>query len=166
MVKNFDWYWEEIRKVFQNDAHMIDHTQRVFDYTRQIVVGQPGMNEEEKRITALAALLHDIGILESEKKYHSRSGKYQHVEGPPLARMIMIKAGEPQAIIDRVAYIVGNHHHFSKADGIDFQIMIEADMLVNLRNETIRPDKLATFIEKFFNTQRGRELAKSIYLKK
>ena len=159
-----NWYWEEVRKVFRNDSHMMDHTQRVYDFVQHIAADQTGMDPEERRIIAITALLHDIGILEAEKKYGSRSGKYQHIEGPPLVRSIMTRAGETPAIIERVAFIVGNHHHFSQADGTDFQILIEADMLVNLQNETIRPDILAGFIDRFFKTTRGRELARHIYL--
>lgn len=166
MVQSLKWYWEEMRKVFNDDLHMIDHTQKVFDYTQQIAEDQPGLTSEEKRLIAIIAIMHDIGILEAEKKYRSRSGKYQHIEGPPVVRKIMSKAEESLSAIERVAYIVGNHHHFSKADKIDFQILIEADMLVNLQNETIQPQKLSAFIDRFFKTLKGRELARKLYLKK
>ena len=34
-------------------------------------------------------------------------------------------------IIDRVCFLIGNHHSYQKIDGNDFQILVEADFLVN-----------------------------------
>ena len=164
MAQNVNWYWQQVKEVFGDDAHMIDHTQKVLEYAEQILSDQSGMSKEEKRRTKIAVLLHDIGILEAEKKYGSRSGKFQHIEGPPLVRELSKQAEEEPEFIERVAYIVGNHHNFSKADGIDFQILIEADMLVNLQNEKIKKNKLEEFIDKFFKMNKGRELAQKIYL--
>ena len=164
MAQNVNWYWQQVKEVFGDDAHMIDHTQKVLEYAEQILSDQSGMSKEEKRRTKIAVLLHDIGILEAEKKYGSRSGKFQHIEGPPLVRELSKQAEEEPEFIERVAYIVGNHHNFSKVDGIDFQILIEADMLVNLQNEKIKKNKLEEFIDKFFKTNKGRELAQKIYL--
>ncbi|HAX98153.1 MAG TPA: phosphohydrolase [Candidatus Atribacteria bacterium] len=166
MNKDINWYWNEVKKVFRDDEHMVDHTQKVYTYAQEILSGQPEMSTEEKRTASIAALLHDIGILEAEKKHGSRMGKYQHIEGPPLVRQIMEKAGELNGTIDRVAFIVGNHHNFKRVDGIDFQVLIEADMLVNLQKENIRKEKLEEFINNFFKTKRGKELAQPLYLKK
>jgi hypothetical protein len=33
--------------------------------------------------------------------------------------------------VDRVAFLVGHHHTFTGVDGIDWQILLEADYLVN-----------------------------------
>ena len=164
MAHDVNWYWQKVEEVFHDDAHMIDHTKKVLEYAQQIISDQTDMSEEEKRRTEVAVLLHDIGILVAEKKYGSRAGKFQHIEGPPLVREITKQAGEEPGFIDRVAFIVGNHHNFSKADGTDFQILIEADMLVNLKNEKIIKNKLAELIDNFFKTKKGREIARQIYL--
>lgn len=37
-----------------------------------------------------AALLHDIGIKESERKYHSSAGHYQEIEGPAIAKCLLM----------------------------------------------------------------------------
>lgn len=38
----------------------------------------------------------------------------------------------PQEVIDRVCYLVGHHHTYDNIDGMDYQILVEADFLVNL----------------------------------
>ena len=42
-------------------------------------------------VVRAAAVLHDIGIREAERKHGSSAGKYQEVEGPPIARRILEK---------------------------------------------------------------------------
>jgi len=37
-------------------------------------------------------------------------------------------------------------------------------MLVNLQNEKIKKNRLEEFIDKFFKTKKGKELARQIYL--
>ncbi|MCX6089153.1 MAG: metallopeptidase family protein [Candidatus Atribacteria bacterium] len=163
-MDDFSNYWKWIQEVFHNDEHMMNHTRKVFGYCVQILPDFPTMSEQGKRMTLLAAILHDIGILEAAKKYGSRMGKYQHIEGPPIARTLMMEAHECPEVIERVTFIIGNHHHLFQADGIDFQILLEADMLVNLANERIVPERLAAFIERFFKTTTGKRLARDKYL--
>ena len=77
------------------------------------------------------AILHDIGAVEAQKKYGSIDGVYQEKEGPAVAKEILKKVGYNKNI-DRICFIIGNHHTPSKIDGLDFQIQWEADLLENL----------------------------------
>ena len=43
--------------------------------------------------------------------------------------------GFSDSLIDRVCFLVGHHHTYTEIDGIDFQILVEADFLVNAREE-------------------------------
>lgn len=162
-MENFDSYWLELEKVFAEDPKMLDHTRRVLDFSQQIVQSL-SLTEKEKRVVYLASLLHDVGIVEASKKYGSREGKFQQIEGPPIAQRIMELQGETEDIQQRVLYLVANHHNFSRIDGLDFQILVEADMLVNLAEEKMEKDKLAKFIDDFFHTEEGKRLSKKHYL--
>lgn len=161
----FRAYWEKLRGVFAEDPEMIPHTEQVFYYAESIAQDL-GVEGKERRIVQLAALLHDVGIVEAFRKYGSREGKYQHMEGPPLARKIMEEFGETQEVIDRVVFLVGHHHDLSSVDGRDFQILVEADMLVNLANEKekMSAEELYRFIHNFFQTSKGRSFAEGKYL--
>ncbi|MGQ9474121.1 MAG: HD domain-containing protein [Candidatus Caldatribacteriaceae bacterium] len=158
-------YWERLRKVFAEDPEMITHTEQVFYYAESIAQDL-GIEGKGRRIVQLAALLHDVGIVEAFRKYGSREGKYQHMEGPPLARKIMEEFGETQEVVDRVVFLVGHHHDLSSVDGCDFQILVEADMLVNLANEKekMSAEELPQFINSFFRTSKGRWFAEEKYL--
>lgn len=82
-----------------------------------------------------AAVLHDIGIKISEEKYQSSAGKYQELEGPPVAAVILKKLEFPAPVTERVAYLIGHHHTYDKIEGMDYQILVEADFLVNINED-------------------------------
>ena len=71
-----------------------------------------------------------------------------------------------EQVIERVAYIVGGHHTASKNDGLDFQVIWESDLLVNIEEDGLAAmkDKLPALIEKNFRTATGRNIAQSTYL--
>ena len=66
------------------------------------------------------------------RKYGSAGGKLQEAEGPAIAKGMLERLGFAPAIVERVCYLVGHHHTYTDIDGIDYQILVEADFLVNL----------------------------------
>lgn len=76
--------------------------------------------------------MHDIGIHQAEARYGSSNGKYQEELGPAEARNLLEQLHVAETDIDRVCYLVGHHHTYSHIDGLDYQILVEADFLVNL----------------------------------
>ncbi|MDR1580195.1 MAG: hypothetical protein LBS35_07545 [Synergistaceae bacterium] len=42
-------------------------------------------------------------------------------------------------ITERVVYLVEHHHTYSDVDGPDYQILLEADFLVNMHEEEMPP---------------------------
>lgn len=149
-------------RYFGEDIKRISHVFKVFGFAQSILAGEE-ITGETKTITELAAILHDIGIKEAEKKYNSSAGHYQEIEGPPIARRILTECGISEEITDRVCYLVGHHHTYTKIDGIDFQILVEADFLVNIHEGFIKPDAAPAVVQKYFKTKTGRDLASSIY---
>ena len=155
--------WQRLEEVFREDPSMLEHTRQVFNFAWDIAQ-RFELDAATQKIVHLAALLHDVGIVEAEKRFGSREGKFQHLTGPPIAREILEEIGEQPRVMERVLYLVGNHHNFDRVDGIDFQILIEADMLVNLEEEKLEKDELRSFIESFFKTVPGLDMAKRKYL--
>ncbi len=49
------------------------------------------MNQQVLEIIDIAALLHDIGIPEAERKCNSCAGRHQEQEWPPIARDMLSK---------------------------------------------------------------------------
>ena len=77
-------------------------------------------------------MVHDIGIKPAKEKYKSSAGPYQEAEGPAPARDMLARLQYDPAVIDRVCYLVGHHHTYNDIYGADYQILVEADFLVNL----------------------------------
>jgi hypothetical protein len=70
--------------------------------------------------------------LESERKYSSSAAKYQEMEGPPIARDLLKEFNLGTEFIERICFLIGNHHTYNKIDDIDFQILVESDFIVNI----------------------------------
>lgn len=96
----------EMKNVFGSDKKRINHALTVLDYAEQIQVAEGG----DPLIVKAAAILHDIGIAEAERKYGSSAGNYQEIEGPPIARKILKNYGLANEIIEHICKIIANHH--------------------------------------------------------
>ncbi|HVP94589.1 MAG TPA: hypothetical protein VMS89_05380 [Methanoregulaceae archaeon] len=154
---------ERMIEYFGHDTRRINHALKVFAFARIISSCEPTAAGVEETIL-YTALLHDIGIIEAERKFKSSSGKYQQIEGPPIARQILGDLGIPVPVIDRVCFITGNHHTYSKIDGIDFQILVEADFLVNIFEDEMGKDATESIYHRIFKTESGKSLIRTMYL--
>ena len=64
----------------------------------------------------------------------------------------------PADIIERVCYLVGHHHTYTDIDGIDLQILIEADFLVNLYEDGTSADGIVSAYDTIFKTESGKHI--------
>jgi urease accessory protein UreE len=148
----------EMKEVFEEIPFGIDHTLKVLKNAEDIMEGENV--EDERELISIVAILHDIGAVEAQRKYGSIDGVYQEKEGPAVAQEILKKVGYDKDI-DRICFIIGNHHTPSKIDGIDFQIQWEADLLENLTalDKQKEQQKIKKCIDDNFKTHTGKEMA-------
>ncbi len=153
---------KEMKSVFANDQKRIDHALAVLNYAKQILSAEGG----DPLVVKAAAILHDIGIHEAERKYSSSAGKYQEIEGSPIAREILLRYNLDEGVIGHICKIIANHHSDKDIDTIEFRIVWDADWLVNIPEEF--PDKgkesLQKLIDKILKTSQGRKLAAELFL--
>ena len=158
---------EKMKSVFGDDQRRIDHALAVLRHADTIMESEK--TDPEKDISALvvraAAILHDIGILEAERKHGSSSGPLQELEGPPIARRILEDLGVDPEAVDHVCQIVANHHSARDIDTPEFRIVWDADWLVNIPDEFDTADKarIARLVDRVFKTQGGRRLAGQLF---
>lgn len=62
----------------------------------------------------------------------------------------------------RVAYLVGHHHTLRGIDGIDYQILIEADYIANASENGCSRESIEIFLAKVMRTDSGRRLARAV----
>lgn len=146
------------------DVRRIGHALKVTGYAEAIACGE-GLCGRGLEILKAAAALHDIGIHEAERRYSSAAGPYQEKEGPPVARAILEGLGHDGDFIDRVCFLVGHHHTYSAVDGEDYQILIEADFLVNLEEDGLEKgaEAVKTAVKKYFKTATGTAMAIQLF---
>lgn len=142
------------------DARRIGHALKVYGYAWMIGGKLP---DAPRRSLLTAAVLHDIGIHNAEQKHHSSAGPFQELEGPPVAREILIGLNAPADLIERVCFLVGHHHSYADVEGADFQALIEADFLVNIEEDGLSQEAAATIGRKYFRTEQGKCLLTSLF---
>ena len=155
----------EMKRVFEGYPRQIEHTFNVLRYADEIMDGE-GVSVEQREFISTAVILHDIGVVEAKRKHGSSAAPYQEKEGAVIAAQILEQIGHSQGDVTRVRFIVGNHHTASKIDGLDFQILWEADLLENLKTRDVLNDKdeLKKVIDNNFKTTTGRSMAYMQYL--
>ncbi len=159
-----------MREQFGADPKRIDHALQVLKWAKQILKSEGG----NRIVVVAAAILHDIGIQEAERKHGSSAPRHQELEGPPVARRILEDCGILNAQdTDHVYRIVGSHHSGRDIDSLEFRIVWDADWLVNFRD--VYPCEFGTDcktrgrqckkrLDKIFRTVAGRELADAALL--
>ena len=158
----------EIGKVFAGDQRRIDHTLLVLDYAEQIQQAEGG----DPLVVKAAAILHDVGIPQAERKYGFPAGRYQEgtppggnqMEGPPIARGILERYKVPAETIDHICQIVGSHQSGGDIDTIEFRCIWDADHLVNVREQHADEQdiELQKLIDRVLRTDKAREMAKAL----
>lgn len=149
----------------KGDPARIQHFMKVYEFAHLIGVGEK-VSEDVLAIIDTAAVLHDIGIHPSEEKYGDCNGKHQEEMGPSYARELLSSMDLDETFIDRVCFLIGHHHTYSRCDSIDWQILLEADFLVNSFEGEIylnKPAAIECFRKNVFKTETGMRLLRLQY---
>lgn len=147
----------------QGDAKRIQHLLKVHSLAATIGTLEK-LDEETLFILETAAIVHDIGIRISEQKYGSCDGKLQEKEGFTEARRMLTAQGHyTEAQINRVCWLVAHHHTYKDITGLDYQILVEADFLVNIYEDGISTEAIKNIRKNIFKTKTGLELLNTMY---
>lgn len=158
---------ELINKMIEYEAgcpKRINHFLKVWAFAKQIAENE-NIDSKTKFIIESVAVIHDIGIKPSLEKYNSSAGHYQQIEGPAVAEKFLRESGYRTELIDRICFLIANHHTYDKVDGIDYQILIEADFLVNIFEDGLSKEQAGHIKESYFKTTSGKKLLDKLYLK-
>lgn len=149
--------------VFSNgNLHDITHFITVWTYAKTI--GElEGLDAGTQYLLEATAIVHDIACHFCREKYGRDDGKLQEKEGPSIVRTFLADSGMTEARVERIAYLVGHHHTLTGIDGMDYQILIEADYLVNASEKTYSPANVQNFMNTSMKTESGKKLAKALF---
>ena len=153
---------EKMITYYSGDPKRIQHFIKVHSFAKIIAVSE-GVNEKELFVTETAAIVHDIGIHLCEEKYGSCEGKLQEKEGPALAEDMLEKLCFEKEVIERVSYLVGHHHTYHNIEGMDYQILVEADFLVNLYEDAVPKEQIRNAYDRIFRTESGKRICREMF---
>ena len=151
---------------YDRDPALVHHFTKVHGFAAAIGVME-GLDEETQFILETAALVHDIGIRNAMRQYGRSDGKLQETIGPDEAEALLRSlGGYTEEQIRRVKYLVGHHHTYTNVEGLDYQILIEADFLVNLYEFADRYRTILAAEERIFRTESGKRLLQHMFSQK
>ena len=130
--------------------------------TRKIPMTEGGAHHFQY-LLEVAAITHDIACPLCREKYGNTNGKHQEEEGVPLVKAFLSDSGMTEAQIERVAFLVGHHHTFEEIDGLDWQILIEADYIANATENGYSKENVKGFIQRIMKTESGIRLAHAVF---
>jgi len=147
---------------FEGNLRYINHFMKVYAYARTIGECE-GLDENTQTSLELAAIIHDIACPLCREKYGNANGKHQEREGQILAADFLKDAEYPEELVNRVIFLVGHHHTLDCIAGLDYQILIEADYIVNADESSYPSAHILDTMNRTFGTPTGVALLKSIY---
>lgn len=147
---------------YSGDVRRISHFLKVYAYVKTI--GElEGLEKETREILEVTAVVHDIGIKVSERKYNSSAGNYQQIEGPLVAEPMLLKLGYDKAFVKRVCYLIAHHHTYHNITEKDYQILVESDFLVNLDEDKASEETIKNVYRNIFRTETGKTILQNVF---
>lgn len=149
---------------FHGDPKRIQHFIKVYTFSR--VIGRAErLDINTMYCLEVAAVIHDIGIKSAEEKYGKGNcnGKLQQELGPEPARKMLSELDFDNGVIDRVCFLIAHHHTYINVEGLDWQILLEADFLVNAFEDSLSQDSIINFRDKVFKTETGTRMLNEMF---
>ncbi len=154
---------EDMIHYSKGNLHDIAHFMKVYSFARTIAV-EEGLKGDLLISIEITAILHDISCPLCRIKYGNTNGKHQEEESGPLVKDFLKDYPIEEKTKERINYIISHHHTITNVDGIDYQIILEADFLVNADESHMNREQIMNAEEQFFKTETGKRILESMYL--
>lgn len=154
----------KMTEYYSGDPKRIQHFIKVYSFV-QTIAALERLDEGSYKILCAAAIVHDIGIKPAEEKYgagHCGGELQQELGTEPAEKMLEeLKYGKKE--IERACFLVAHHHTYTNVAGMDWQILLEADFLVNAFEDGLPKESIIAFREKVFKTKTGIKLLNDMF---
>lgn len=149
---------------YRGNHHDINHFLKVWAMAKTI--GElEGLDAHTQEVLELAAVIHDIACPLCREKYGHADGKHQELESPPLVEAFFAELPVARTDVEHITWLAAHHHTYTDIGGIDHQILLEADYLVNADEQGHSRAAIENFRQRVFRTASGTQLLESIYLR-
>ena len=153
---------QKMIEFYKGSIHDIDHFLKVWAMAKTIGELEK-LDRHTQELLELAAVVHDISCPLCREKYGNTNGKNQELESPPLVEAFFERLPVKRGDVSRISWLIAHHHTYTNIDGLDHQILLEADFLVNAYEDELSPAALRSFRDNVFRTESGRKLLQQIY---
>ena len=132
---------------YEGNPKRIQHFTKVFEYCR-LIGTMENIPEKEQFALETTALVHDIGIKKAEEVH---------------AEKMLNELGYPKDVIERVSYLVAHHHTYNDICDSDYQVLVEADFLVNMYEDGLPSQNVKAAYEAVFKTESGKRICRTMF---
>lgn len=154
---------QKMIEFYRGNLRDIDHFLKVWAMAKTI--GElEGLDSHTQEVLELTAVVHDIACPLCREKYGNTNGSNQELESPPLVETFFEGLPVDPADLSRISFLVAHHHTDTGVDGLDYQILLEADFLVNAGESGYSRAVIEKFRQRVFRTKSGIRLLDSMYL--
>ncbi len=147
----------------KGNKHDIAHFMKVYAYASTIG-NLEHLDKDTQFVLEATAIVHDIACPYCRMKYGSANGKLQEKESEALLRPFLQEFELSEKMEERIIFLVCRHHTYEGVDGLDWQILLEADYLVNADEGNASLESICHMRKMIFQTKAGKRLLDSIYL--
>lgn len=154
---------EKMIVFYKGNMHDIEHFLKVYAYAG--LIGKlEGLDRDTQELLEQTAVVHDIACPLCREKYNDDCGANQEKESEGLLRPFLEEYDLNSETKERIIALVCHHHTYSPVLGIDHQILLEADFLVNASEQHMSREKIRHFYDMVVKTTSGKRLFEEIYL--
>ena len=140
----------------------INHFLKVWGYARNIGKGE-NLDDNTQKTLEIAAIVHDISCPSLREKYGEADGKKQEEVSSPMIIKFFEDTDISKSMLDRIDFMIAHHHTYTDIDGIDLQILLEADFLVNADEMKLKKEAIEEMMRKVFKTETGIRYLKALF---
>ena len=148
---------------YRGNRSDVRHFLKVYAYA-QTIGRLEGLDEKTQDTLEIAAIVHDIACPLCREKYGNTNGNHQEAESEDLLRTFLSEFTLPEEMEERIIYLVTHHHTYTNVEGMDYQILLEADYLVNADESHYSQENIRHTMETVFRTATGTSLLQSAFL--
>ncbi len=140
----------------------INHFLKVWSYTRAIAMAE-GVDSHTLFILEITAIVHDISCKSLRERFGFSDGKKQEEESPELLEAFFSSLDIDERDRKRIIFLVSHHHTSEGVDAPDWQILLEADYLVNAGEHNDTRQSILSAEKNLFRTETGIRLLRNVY---
>ena len=154
---------EKMIQFYHGNIHDVSHFLKVYAFAKTI--GElERLTPQTQETLELAAVVHDFACPLCREKYGSTNGKKQELESPPLIGKFFSDLPVAPETVQRISWIVAHHHTYGLSNDLDYQILLEADYLVNAEKSSNPAESARSAMHKIFKTKTGGKILSELYL--